>query len=55
MTYSMTAAQHQKLLDLAMQPETASKLVKKIEAMPGAARALWDVLCVAIVTSGFAS
>lgn len=51
---SMTAEQHQKLLDLAMQPETARKLIKKIEAMPKAEKALWDVLCVAFITVGHA-
>lgn len=50
----MTAEQHQKLLALAMQPETARKLVRKIEAMPRVAEALWDVLCIAIVTAGYA-
>lgn len=46
----MKEHQYQQLLTLAERPDTAGKLLSKLDASPRLARILWDVYCVAVLT-----
>jgi len=42
--------QHQILLDLAVKPSEAKRLVEKLDADPELRQGLWDVYCLAMET-----
>lgn len=46
----MKEHQYKQLLMLAEHPDTAGKLLSKLDESPRLARLLWDVYCVALLT-----
>lgn len=49
---AMTETQRGKLVALAENPKTAERLLSQLDNHPKAARVLWDVYCMAVLTVG---